>query len=664
MGQDAAVPLEPITMIMIRYFFSIFLLLVVTITVRAGEGQVTSPDGRLVVSVTAENGMPAYTLDFRGKRFLEDSPLGMITNVGDFSKGLSLSPNGGVTMIEETFELPNIKDSRVHYVAHEGVFSFLKEGKPAFDVIFRVSNHDVAFKYILHLQGEHKSCVVKEEMSGFRLPAGTTTFLSAQSQAMVGFARSMPSYEIPYKADAPMGENGQGNGYTFPCLFRVNDAGWVLISETGVDSRYCGSRLIGRPSGLYTIGFPMEDENNGNGTSSPGIPLPGETPWRTVTVGETLAPIMETTVPFDVVQPRYEASQKYEYTKGSWSWIMKMDQSTVFEVQKEYVDFSAAMGYGTILVDALWDTQIGREKIEELARYGAGKGVSLFLWYNSNGYWNDAPQGPRGIMDNPISRRREMAWMKSIGVKGIKVDFFGGDKQVTMKLYEDILYDANDFGLLVIFHGCTLPRGWERMYPNYAASEAVLASENLHFTQRSCDAEAFNACLHPFIRNSVGSMDFGGSALNKFYNGENTPGRGSKRMTSDVFALATAVMFQSPVQHFALAPNNLYDAPAWAIGFMKEVPTTWDEVRFLDGYPGKFVLMARRKGEKWYVAGVNAQKETLKTSVLLPMIAAGAEMEVYSDDEFLNGKVTRVKLGKNQTIDVTIPCNGGILIVI
>ena len=262
-----------------------------------------------------------------------------------------------------------------------------------------------------------------------------------------------------------------------------------------------------------------------------------------------------------------------------------------YDEQKRYVDFAADMGYESVLVDAWWDSRVGYERTAELARYAAGKGVGLYLWYNSNGYWNDAPQGPRGRMDNMIVRRREMKWMKETGIRGIKVDFIGSDKQQTMQLYEDILADANDYGLMVIYHGCTLPRGWERMYPNFVASEAVLASENLNFSQKSCDAEAFNACLHPFIRNTVGSMDFGGSALNKYYNAKNEP-HGSRRVTSDVYALATAVLFQSPVQHFALAPNNLTDAPAWAIDFMKQVPTTWDDVRFIDGYPGKYVILA------------------------------------------------------------------------
>ncbi|SCZ00834.1 Glycosyl-hydrolase 97 C-terminal, oligomerisation [Flavobacterium anhuiense] len=638
----------------------IFLCLVSFLKLNA-QSVVKSPDGKLAVSVSADNGMPQYSVTYNEKTFIEKSPLGLKTNAGDFSSGLALEANGVQNKIDESYQLRNIKKSNVHYTANEAVFSFTKEGRPALDVIFRVSNNNLAFKYKVYPQKETFSCVVQEEASGFLMPKGTTTFLCPQSNPMTGYARTAPSYETSYALDDAVGKNGWGNGYTFPCLFKVN-GGWVLISETGVDGGYCASRLIGYENGLYSIGFPMPGENNGNGTSAPGIPLPGETPWRTITIGETLAPIVETTIPFDLVKPKYEASKEYQYTKGTWSWIIKMDSNTTFPVQKEYIDFSAAMGYETILIDALWDVQIGRDKIAELATYGAQKGVGLYLWYNSNGYWNDAPQGPRGLMDNAAIRRKEMAWMKSIGIKGIKVDFFGGDKQVTMKLYEDILTDANEFGIMVIFHGCTLPRGWERMYPNYASSEAVLASENLHFGQQSCDNEAVNAATHTFIRNAVGSMDFGGSALNKFYNSDNIPNKGSKRMTSDVFALATSVLFQSGVQHFALAPNNLHDAPDWAIKFMKEVPTVWDEVRFLDGYPGRYVLLARRKGVKWYIAGINAENKILKIKVKLEMLNSGATVNYYADDDQLNGKVISLKMSKSKEVEIKIPKNGGIVI--
>ena len=642
-------------------FFIVMAMLLGSSVASAENKQITSPDGKLVVTVADMDGRPSYSVSYDNVLFLKPSPLGIIANIGDFSSGMSLEKNVSTNKIDETYELASIKQSKVRYVANEAVFSFTQQGKTIYDVIFRISNNDVAFKYKMYPQGETLSCVVKQEVTGFVFPDGTTTFLCPQSKPMGGFARTSPSYETSYTADDVAGKNGWGEGYTFPCLFRNGDNGWTLVSETGVNGGYCASRLLGHKEGVYTIGFPQEGEANGNGTVSPGIALPGETPWRTITVGKTLAPIVETTVPFDVVKPLYQAKGEYTYGRGSWSWIIGMDGSTNYKEQLRYIDFSAAMGYQSVLVDALWDKQIGRDKIEELVKYGKDKGVALYLWYNSNGYWNDAPQTPRGIMDNAIARRKEMKWMQSIGIRGIKVDFFGGDKQMTMQLYEDILSDANEYGLLVIFHGCTLPRGWERMYPNFASSEAVLASENLHFSQGSCDNEAFNATLHPFIRNTVGSMDFGGSALNKYYNADNAP-RGSRRVTSDVYALATAVLFQSPVQHFALAPNNLTDAPAWAIDFMKEVPTAWDEVRFIDGYPGKYVILARRHGDKWYIAGVNAQKETLKLKVNLPMFSNGEKVKLFSDDKALQGSVKQIEIGKKQELQLAIPCNGGVLI--
>lgn len=632
-------------------------------SIHAEQSQITSPDGKLSVHITDENGVPSYSVSYNHIPFILASPLGLDTNIGNFTREMKLSTTSPIQLLNEEYNLPTIKQSNVHYQANRGVFTFSQNGKVIYDVVFQVSNRDVAFKYNMYPQKETLCCVINEEMTGFVLPSGSTTFLCPQSKPMGGFARTSPSYETPYTVDDAVGKNGWGEGYTFPCLFRNNDKGWILISETGVSSAYCGSRLIGKPDGMYQIGFPQTGEYNGNGTTNPGIMLPGETPWRTITIGETLAPIVETTVAFDVVKPLYEASQEYKYGKGSWSWIIGGDSSCNYNEQIRYIDFSAAMGYQSVLIDALWDKQIGRKGIEKLAEYAKNKGVALYLWYNSNGYWNDAPQSPRGIMNTTINRRKEMKWMQSIGIRGIKVDFIGSDKQVTMQLYEDILADANDYGLLVIFHGCTLPRGWERMYPNFASSEAVLASENMHFSQGSCDAEAFNACLHPFIRNTVGSMDFGGSTLNKYYNARNdSTTRTSRRITSDVFALATAVLFQSPVQHFALTPNNLTDAPKWAINFMKEVPSTWDEVRFLDGYPGKFIILARRHQNNWYIAGINASSEEIKVKLHLPMISAGETISVYTDNARLVGKTSTEKLNKHQQLQVSIPCNGGIVI--
>src|SRR5690606_16639160 len=266
---------------------------------------------------------------------------------------------------------------------------------------------------------------------------------------------------------------------------------------------------------------------------------------------------------------------------------------------------------------------------------------------------------PKNKMNTAVERKKEMAWMQHIGIKGIKVDFFGGDKQETLKLYEDILSDANDYGLTVIFHGCTLPRGWERMYPNFVGSEAVLASENLIFTQHANDTEAFHATLHPFIRNTVASMDFGPVLLNKRHNRTNDGG--TERKTTETVQLATAILFQTPVQNFGLTPNNLQEMPKHVIDIMKEVPTTWDETMFIDGYPGRYVVLARRHGTRWYIAGINADEREIVVPVTLSMLPDNT-WEVYRDTKDRTPQYDVVRPKKNKQIALTIQPGGGIII--
>ncbi len=628
----------------------------------AQQATVSGPDSRLKVSFSVSQGMPMYAVTYDEKTILENSPLGFVANIGDFSKDMSYVGQKA-QQIKKTYTQDRIKRSVVNYTANELTISLQNADKTPVDIVFRVSNNDVAFRYEIPKSGETGSIVIREEKTGFDFPAQTTTFLCPQSDAMIGWKRTKPSYEEEYAADAPMNARSQyGHGYTFPGLFRIGSDGWALISETGVDSKYCGSHLSDATAkGLYTIAFPMPEENNGNGTVAPGLSLPGKTPWRTLTVGNSLKPIVETTVPWDVVEPRFETENTYRFGRGTWSWILWQDNSINYEDQLRYIDLAAAMGYEYALIDNWWDTNIGKEGIEELARYARSKNVSLFLWYSSSGYWNDIEQGPTNRMDDPFARKHEMKWMQEIGIKGIKVDFFGGDKQETMRLYEAILSDADDHGLMVIFHGCTLPRGWERMYPNYVGSEAVLASENLVFNQHFNDNEAFNACLHPFIRNAVGSMEFGGTFLNKRYNRTNDGG--TIRRTSDAFQLATAVLFQNPIQNFALAPNNLSDAPKAAIDFMKEIPTTWDETVFIDGYPGKYIVLARLHGNRWYIAGINAQKEPLKLTLNLPMLAKESQVTLYSDGKQNALTVTTPSVKSSEAVQATILPQGGIIFI-
>lgn len=625
----------------------------------AAQMVIESPDKQLSVKIFLKEGSPNYSVIYKGKQMLIDSPLGLKTNVGDFTKNLSFVRNKE-SIIDEVYNQDRIKTSEVYYRANELVCTYENPEKKEINIIFRVSNNNIAFRYSLPQFGETACCIIQKEASGFRFPEFTTTFLTPQATPMIGWKRTKPSYEEEYIPDQPIATPSKyGLGYTFPGLFHIGDNGWALVSETGVSSLYCASRLSeGTKDGLYSIAFPEKGENNGNGTPEPAIALPGETPWRTITVGDDLKPIVETTIPFDVVKPLYEPSVDYKFGRSTWSWIMWQDNSINYDDQIRYIDLAATLGYEYVLIDGLWDQQIGYERMPSLFKYAQSKGVDVFLWYNSNGYWSDAPQGAKQRMSNSIIRKKEMKWLKSLGVKGLKVDFFGGDKQETIKLYEDILSDANDYGLMIIFHGCTLPRGWERMYPNYVGSEAVLASENLIFSQHANDYEAYNACLHPFIRSTVGAMEFGPVLLNKRHNRENNGG--STRKTTDIFQLVTAVLFQNPVQMFAIAPNNLEEFPAFVIDYMKEVPTTWDETVFIDGYPGKYCILARRHGERWYVVGANAEKQVIKLKINLPMLA-GKKVTFYSDKKDRSPQMQQITIEKNGEITVSIQPEGGFI---
>ena len=658
--------------------------------VRLDGGRLCYSAGYRTLVKAKKKGAPADTLDVP---VLLDSPLGLYTNVADMSKDLEFLKTEDLGTHKNEYRLRGSKQSQVSTEENSRYFLFTnpeaEKQKLALMVGFRVFNNNIAYSYrIFQGQGaETTAIVVTGEASGFRLPADATAFICPQSSPMVGWKRTKPSYEENYIWDKPVTTRSQyGQGWTFPCLFRIpghpwkSDASgrngatdsWLLISETGVSGNYCASHLSDATSdGLFTIAFPMQGENNGFGSTgaqmgladcniSPNDWMTQWTPYRTLTFGPSLKPIVETTVPWDVVEQLYEPSTEYKGSRNTWSWIIWQDASINYDDQVRFIDLAASLGWEGCLIDGGWYENIGRKGMEKLFAYCREKGIRPWVWYNSNGGWNDAPQSARQCMHNPIVRKQEMKWLRDGGVAGIKVDFFGGDKQETMRLYEAILSDANDYGIQVIFHGCTLPRGWEKMYPNYCSSEAVLASENLYFSQGFCEMEARHACLHPFVRNAVASMEYGGTVLQKRLHKE--AGKGNTRRTSDVFELATAVVFQSSGQNFALTPRNLTEQPQFEIDFMKEVPTTWDETRFIDGYPGRYVIMARRSGNKWYVAGLNAQEQAVELTIQLPMFDAGSTLTVYGDNEKLEGSMTTTARGKKQQLSVTIPQNGGIVI--
>ncbi|MBR0432427.1 MAG: glycoside hydrolase family 97 catalytic domain-containing protein [Bacteroidaceae bacterium] len=624
--------------------------------VKLTDGRLTYSAGYRQIVKAKKKGAAPDTIDVP---VLMDSPLGVYTNIADFSQNLRWE--GTVQSEGISHQKYTLRQAKQRIVENDYVRFGLEVSVPESEkngvkmwVEFRVFNNNIAYQYSFGQHGETSALVVTGEASGFHLPKDATAFICPQSDPMVGWMRSKPSYEENYIWDKPATTRSQyGQGWTFPCLFKTptplslkgergnaRSYSWLLISETGVGSNYCASHLSdATPDGLFTIAFPMEGENNGFGSTGAQIGLAraelnapwspysstpdhGSTPWRTLTFGPSLKPIVETTIPWDVVRPLYEPSIDYQGSRNTWSWIMWQDPSINYDDQITYINLAADLGWEGCLIDGGWYEHIGRAGMEKLFAYCKQKGVRPWVWYNSNGGWNNAPQCARQCMHNSIVRKQEMRWLRDGGVAGIKVDFFGGDKQETMRLYEGILSDANDYGIQVIFHGCTLPRGWERMYPNYCSSEAVLASENLYFSQGFCEMEARHACLHPFVRNAVASMEYGGTVLQKRLHRE--PDKGNTRRTSDIFELATAIAFQSSGQNFALTPRNLTEQPQFELDFMRQVPTTWDETRFIDGYPGKYIIMARRHADRWYVIAMNAEEQAKPLTINLSELGDSA----------------------------------------
>ena len=331
-------------MIRLRKYWPIGLLFIICqlLFSSARAQTISSPDGKIQVTLDLQDGKPCYSVLYEGQAMLNRSALGVVTNIGDYTQGLTLKEGFGSMPVSETYTLRNIKQRQVSYQANEGVATYLQNNQPVMDIIFRVSNRDVAFRYKIYSKRDTRVCVVQSEASGFVMPEGTTTFLCPQSKPMGGFARTSPSYETSYTLDDAMGKNGWGEGYTFPCLFKT-PSGWVLISETGTDGSYVGCRLLNDGGANYRIGFPQPGELNGVGSVTPAMSLPGETPWRTITVGP-LANIVETTVPSTScspsTRPRRNISTAEVRGVGSSAWITvvtSMSRSVISTSQPPWV---------------------------------------------------------------------------------------------------------------------------------------------------------------------------------------------------------------------------------------------------------------------------------------------------------------------------------------
>ncbi|WP_161599401.1 glycoside hydrolase family 97 protein [Hymenobacter nivis] len=621
----------------------------------AGPIRISSPNGavQVTVDVTAQ-GQPTYAVRYRQAELLQPSRLGLRLASADLTQGLHLAKADPQTAVADDYQLATDKRANCRYRANRRVLHYAgRVGAPTLSVVFQVSDDGVAFQYLI----EGKSVEVQKvdaEGTTFHLPAGAKGWLHPHAVAQTGFANTQPSYEEYYEKGIAAGTASPlGQGWSFPALFEVGK-NWVLLTEAGMGRSYCGSHLAHQsPAGEYTVAFPQAPEKTTpDAALLPESRLPWRTPWRVLVVGSSLAPIVESTLTTDLSAPAQTALLPEAPGKSSWSWVLLGDQNTTYDVQRRFIDYSAAMGWRYCLVDALWDKQIGYDKMQELAQYARSKNVGLLAWYNSNGHWNEAPQTPTNVLFEAESRRKEFARLKQMGIVGIKVDFFGGDGQSFMNYYQDLLTDGAQAGLLMNFHGATIPRGWNRTYPNLMTMEAVKGFEFLTFDQRNTDQEPTHCATLPFTRNAVGPMDFTPMAFSEI--------RGKQRRTSNAFELALSVLFQSGIQHYAEVPEGMASQPAYVQDFVKKLPPRWSDVKYVAGYPGQYAVLARQgPGGKWYVAGINGTDVPQDIEVDLSKLGITGGALITDGD---TNRSFRTQALAGNTLRLTLPARGGFVV--
>lgn len=622
--------------------------------------QIASPNGRLVVDFRLnEAGAPRYTIRLDGKLVLQESRLGLIRNDTDFSHGLRFLSASGVVPVRDRYEILTGKRRLNDYRANRRVFRLRTAAGQKMHIIFQVSDDGVAFRYFFP-ERTAETYRLTEEVSSFKFLPGTRAWLQPMSVAKSGWEKVNPCYEEFYEKEIAVGTpSPTGAGWVYPALFRSGDT-WLLVSESALSRAYSGTRLKSEsPDGEYTIGFPDPRENFQAGPVNPESKLPWLTPWRVVVVG-SLKTVAESMLGVDLAdKPATRYSKlKIRPGKASWSWPLLGDQQTTYDVQKRFIDYAAEMGWRYCLIDALWDKQIGYAKVKELIDYARRKGVGVLLWYNSAGDWNSAPQTPRNLMLTHASRMREFERLKTMGAAGLKIDFFGGDGQSMIGYYHDILEDAAPYGFVLNFHGATVPRGWQRTYPHLMTAEAIRGLEYLTFEQKNADEEPSHAAMLPFTRNVFDPMDFTPMVLDRINRIE--------RRTTSAFELALTVLFTSGIQHYAEIPEGMRKAPPYVRDFLKGVPSVWDETKFLEGYPGKFAVFARRGEGRWYVGGINGESKVRKLTLDLGELQVGRAGSLIADGdgENLSFREETIHLSAGRKLELIVPSRGGFVLVL
>lgn len=637
-----------------RVFMSTVLLCLFLSSCSLETGPFTSPDENIKVEFgTTIDQVPFFRVLSEGKVVIDTSLLGVISDKGNFAEKIQIREISRPVEIQDSYQLNHGKRKHIHYEALQYTVHLENEEEKPMDIIFNLSNDGVAFRYFFPGDSDEEITIL-EEKSSYNLGDQTRAWLQPMSKAKTGWCETNPSYEENYLMDiSPRTPSPIGEGWVYPALFKTPDA-WVLISETGLHRNYCGTRLkYDETTNSMKVTFPQEEEIFPGGGLNPRSVLPFYSPWRLITIG-SLATITESTLGTDLAdKPSEDITRDFKSGLSSWSWVLLKDDFTNYETSKKFIDYASKMNWSYCLIDADWDQKIPVDSVKSLITYAKSKNVGILLWYNSSGDWNSTVYTPKSKLVTQKDRQKEFEKLKSWGVSGLKIDFFGGDGQSMIAYYHDILADALEYGFLINFHGATLPRGWHRTYPNLMTMESVKGEEFITFVQENADLAPAHCAVLPFSRNVFDPMDFTPMVLDSIPN--------IRKRTSPAFDLALPVLFLSGIQHIAEIPEGMEKMPDFVIQYLMDIPTNWDDSKFVDGFPGKYVIMARRKAETWHVVGINAEESPLTVEIDLSFIGSGSGVLITDATKgFFN--TSGVSIIPGEKLKVSMESRGGFVL--
>lgn len=603
-----------------------------------------SPDGRCRISVAlGEDGSLSYEAARAGKILVAKSPLGLRRDDEEFEKSLKFDHAGNVESRREKYELFAGPVPQVDHILNHRSLVFRNTNDSALEIDLAASDEGVAFRYRFPSRSSRVD-IVESELTGFAIPAGARGWMQPYHAAGL----YTPAYEDFYfpvlPGDPPPDSRAKARGWAFPALFHVPEAdAWALLTESGTDASYCACHLKPDcPGGLYRIAFPLADETTHGYTNKygpePRYTLPWTMPWRVIVMGRSAGDIALETLVTDLAPPSRIADTSWiKPGRASWAWWSYPDGPDTTNLFDEFTDFAAKMGWEYTLFDAGW----WKPGIKPIASHALAKGVTPLAWFHAIGFYNAKERD--GKLDK----------MTAAGVRGVKVDFWCSDRQEAITAQQALMKDAAARKMLVDLHGCTIPRGWQRTWPNFLTCEAVLGCESYFYEPRYTEKAAELDTVLPFTRNAVGPMDVTPVACSpkKF-----------ARTTTAAHQLAAALIFTSGIVHYADKPEFFESLPPEVLKIFRDAPARWDETKCLLGEPGQIAVFARRAGQSWFIAGINGTGEPLPVNLDLSTFAAFPKRLMVAEGADAIMQVSAALLAPAAQWAHTLPPRGGFIL--